>query len=972
MNKKYRYPGSRPFQDDLVDRMLYFGRENEKQLLFHRILSEQLIVLFARSGIGKTSLIQAGVMELLRLKGYLPIIIRFNIENITPLQSVVESIKTQAIQSPFEINIDESAQTLWDFIHSLEIWTENEDLMDPVLIFDQFEEFFTLHEKKQRDVFVSNLSHILSGIAPSDDTSMFQSPPDVKMVISIREDYLAELDELSSLIPGIFQKRMRLLPLSKKNAREAILSPAAVKHDCMHSHPFTYSDNAMDEMLHFLCKQKIRGQIRETDEIESFQLQLLCSFLEDKIIQKQTKAPDIINSSDLGGDEGMNNVMIHYYEGVLNSLDNDERKKARKLCEEYLISHKDRRLSKEVEEIAHDCGVSKNLLQKLVHSRLLRSEPRVGSDYFELCHDTLVPAIKQFQKEHKGKLNKVADFLSRARKLSNNYNTDQAIDTYIELLKEDNQQVDAYLELGDLLQSKYRYDEAIKLYQRAIENQIKHPSLFLKLGRAFLQKEKADEAIEQFKAAISLKNDFLEAHIKLGQAYILNKDFSRAIDQLERALSIDDKSQDAYKQLCFCYIDQGNPVQALKTYQKSIDKNVLNAYIFFDLRKLFKEKLLNQHLIELYDIAEKVELDDTGYYHNLGYYMDDFKCLTDYIDNKTMYKRQISLFSKAIQLDPKYVHSINTLGNALSGLGKKEEAIEKYQQAIQIDSEYAHAYNGLGSALSNLGKKEEAIEKYQQAIQIDPEYAHAYNNWGSVLSDLGKKEEAIEKYQQTIQIDPEYVDAYNDWGLALSDLGRNEEAIEKYQQAIQIDPEYVHAYNNWGNALLGLGKNEEAIEKFQQALSIDPNYYNAKANLSELYFISDDFIQTEKQLRELLEIKKMEIDIELAIRQLLFSSLLFQNKCQEALNELNDLISFYENLTEEYYRECNYSATKTYIQEHDGISENERNIQLKLIEILEMPKDQGDIQMKQLKKMRSTLELSNEQLKSCIRDNGTA
>ena len=316
MNNYYRYPGYRSFQDDPIDHLLFFGRDIEKELLFHRILSEPLIILFGKSGIGKTSLIHAGVMKLLREKGYLPMIIRFNIEKINPLHSLFESIKRYSLNSPFEFNFNEKSTTLWDYFHTLEIWTDDDELMYPIIILDQFEEFFTLHEKNQRNIFVSNLASIMSGKAPSEAMINHPNAPDVKIVISMREDYLAELDDLSSLIPDIFQKRIRLLPLNRENARAAIEKPASLINNCLQSKPFTFSSEAINEMLSFLCTQRIRGCIKETNEIESFQLQLLCSFLEKKMIKKeQSNGSTIILSTDLGGVEGMNNMMIHYYEG---------------------------------------------------------------------------------------------------------------------------------------------------------------------------------------------------------------------------------------------------------------------------------------------------------------------------------------------------------------------------------------------------------------------------------------------------------------------------------------------------------------------------------------------------------------------------------------------------------------------------------------------------------------------------------
>lgn len=68
MDKAYRYPGSHPFRDTELDRQLFFGRDQEREALKHLILSERLVVLFAKSGMGKTSLLNAGVFSGLRAR----------------------------------------------------------------------------------------------------------------------------------------------------------------------------------------------------------------------------------------------------------------------------------------------------------------------------------------------------------------------------------------------------------------------------------------------------------------------------------------------------------------------------------------------------------------------------------------------------------------------------------------------------------------------------------------------------------------------------------------------------------------------------------------------------------------------------------------------------------------------------------------------------------------------------------------
>ena len=76
--KHYRYPGPDSFRDDETDSRIFFGRDAEVREVLNRLLSNKLLVLFAKSGLGKTSLLQAGLFPKLRERDFLPIRLRFN------------------------------------------------------------------------------------------------------------------------------------------------------------------------------------------------------------------------------------------------------------------------------------------------------------------------------------------------------------------------------------------------------------------------------------------------------------------------------------------------------------------------------------------------------------------------------------------------------------------------------------------------------------------------------------------------------------------------------------------------------------------------------------------------------------------------------------------------------------------------------------------------------------------------------
>ena len=98
--------------------------------------------------------------------------------------------------------------------------------------------------------------------------------------------------------------------------------------------------------------------------------------------------------ADLGGEAGLTRTLRDFYREAIRSLpDGHGRRASRRLCEEYLISPEGRRLSLEENELRRQLDLPKETLSQLVASRLLRSENRSESTYYELSHDALVEPI---------------------------------------------------------------------------------------------------------------------------------------------------------------------------------------------------------------------------------------------------------------------------------------------------------------------------------------------------------------------------------------------------------------------------------------------------------------------------------------------------------------------------------------------------------------------------------------------------
>src|SRR6185436_11462570 len=127
--------------------------------------------------------------------------------------------------------------------------------------------------------------------------------------------------------------------------------------------------------------------------------------------------------------------------------------------------------------------------------------------------------------------------------------------------------------------------------------------------------------------------------------------------------------------------------------------------------------------------------------------------------NLSKYEEAITLYDKALEIDPKEVNVLTNKGVALDDLGRYEEAITWYDKALAVNPMDVDTLFNKGVAFTKLGRYGEAITLYDKALKVDPKFANALFNKGVAFYQLGKIEEAISWFDKALEIDPKAVDA---------------------------------------------------------------------------------------------------------------------------------------------------------------------------------------------------------------------
>jgi hypothetical protein len=389
------WPGLLPFTEDA--RMYFHGREAETDELFRLIEREPLTVLFGQSGLGKSSLLNAGVFPNLRRAGYLPVYLRLSLDATSPelIEQVWHALICECVDHEVSATAPQPNDSFWQYLHrpGTRFLNPHGRPVVPVLAFDQFEEIFTLgrqtpEQTARTRVLLQQLGELIENrLPPALERELTEHPErmdqfdllrqNVKIVFTFREDYLAEFEGLKTLIRPIMQNRMRLAPMRGDRASEAIQEAAAGR----------LSAAVAARIVRFVGGTPMEGAGSLAEiSVEPALLSLVCRELnEQRIARRQTEI-----SADLLQGENTQQIIAQFYSQGFAGLD----VRVRYFVEDRLLTAAGYRDSCALENALTEPGVSEEAIQTLVDRRILRREERGGLVRLELIHDVLAIVAK--------------------------------------------------------------------------------------------------------------------------------------------------------------------------------------------------------------------------------------------------------------------------------------------------------------------------------------------------------------------------------------------------------------------------------------------------------------------------------------------------------------------------------------------------------------------------------------------------
>ncbi|MGZ8945341.1 MAG: nSTAND1 domain-containing NTPase [Methylococcaceae bacterium] len=386
---------------DEMDSNFFYGREEEAEELLRLIRLSPLTVLYGKSGLGKSSLLQAGLFPRLRQEYFLPVYIRLDTASVAAvsfLEQAAHWFQAALKASLAEYPAFETDENLWCYLHrrDLEIWSQDNHLITPVFVFDQFEEVFAAvrPDLPPPTMLCRDLADLIENKIPGKFASgqldkHLSEKLDLltqryRVLLSFREDFLPAIKNWERDVPSLLRNWSQLKPMSRDHAIKAVSQSGAE----------IVASGVAEEIVDFvgnLDKNRIEGDTA----IEPVLLSLCCYQLN---VRRQTiKAPHIdVELLRKVGQE----ILEGYYANALAKMPGS----VAKFIETHLIQG-DRYRSSYPESLALEEGLitQKQLSELTDLHRLLRVDQQLGAPRIELIHDRLVSVVRKARDRRRAK-----------------------------------------------------------------------------------------------------------------------------------------------------------------------------------------------------------------------------------------------------------------------------------------------------------------------------------------------------------------------------------------------------------------------------------------------------------------------------------------------------------------------------------------------------------------------------------------
>jgi tetratricopeptide (TPR) repeat protein len=795
------------------DPTFFFGRDKAVDSLFKRVAEVPLIIVQGASGSGKSSLVIAGALPMLRATGQVP---RFRIVGpFTPGDTVLENLVDAVAAAVPDKHLDGPTEVAALRANAGRLAEILGGAGGPpaLLVIDQFEEVFTLCTNQDRMAAVAALDALLK-VREND-----------RVILTLREEFSNELDKLEPLRDYLARHArfsMKEWPMGYDELKAAVERPAALVN-------LYFAPGIVDELV-----KSVLGRDTALPLLQ-FALRSLWDRRERNRITREVHAT-------IGGSPLV--ALERFADGFYDSLLREQQEEVKRTLLELvridrmLEPYRQPRLRSEL--IAGGNPRTPDVLDLLASEDFVRITPTSGGDdaTVEVKHEALLRNWARYLDWINGKRERVRQRIALTEAAQ--HWSDRGRNSFEGLLS--GWQLEDVKELPDLSPLEQGYVQAsidaANSAQRAREQAMLRRQrtkylvsalvvviilLFAAVYEMFAAWSAQQAAEEAFEGTTELANTLVFEVVKdvdlrdTLPSEIVNSMFESARRAYDGLIRHNPQNADAYNGRGSAYLATKDFDRAIADFDQAIRLDPNDASYYSNRGTAYRGKKAFERAFD--DFSEAIKLEPTGPAGWQG------RCFT--LAQKGEFERALSDCNESLRLEADQPSALLARGFTLQGLRKFDEAIADFSEVIKINARSWQAYGNRGDAYRLKGKLDEAIKDFDRAIGLNPEAVQSYFLRGLTWRAKGFDDRAIEDYSTVLKLDPTQNAARAARCFARAIAGMLEDALADCTEALKVPPETAGTYDSRGLVYLKLGQFERAIADYNAAVRLDPRHASA-------------------------------------------------------------------------------------------------------------------------------------------------
>jgi len=389
------YVGLQPYYE--VDQDYFFGRERDSRVISSNLYAAPLTVLYGASGVGKSSVLRAGVLPRLRTSPRTAVVIFDGWAD----QNLLSTLKGKCLKAIAAATGSEELQLDLGLPFDELLFSATQAFGGTLLvILDQFEEYFLYHPETEKDnPFDAEFARTIN-----------REEIDANFLIALREDALSKLDRFRARIPNMLGNALRLRHLDAASARDAMRKPLdvyAAQHPTEQA--MSIEDALVEELIEEIQVEKLmigqggRGVVEKSDATEA-DVQIEAPFLQLALTrlwnEERAQGSQVLRLETLHAQGGAGRIIRTHMDSAMNALSPEEQEVAAGIFR-YMVTPSGTKIAYTVADLEYYARSTRPLqpvLEKLAQGnvRIMRpvtSPGEPGVIRYQIYHDVLAPAV---------------------------------------------------------------------------------------------------------------------------------------------------------------------------------------------------------------------------------------------------------------------------------------------------------------------------------------------------------------------------------------------------------------------------------------------------------------------------------------------------------------------------------------------------------------------------------------------------